>query len=129
MPISALRAFIMVGLLIAALLLDWLALTARNVALAAMIILALNPAALFTASFQLSSAPMAALVLWYKALMRQANSQSANGRRCKPLARPVRYVAALLVTSLIAEAATLPFAAQHFGMVTIWGVVANLLGG
>ena len=128
MPISALRAFIMAGLLIAALLLDRLALTVRNVALAAMIILALNPAALFTASFQLSFAATAALVLWYEARMRQANDESATGRERKPLARPLRYVAALLVTSLIAGAATLPFAAQHFGMVTIWGVAANLLG-
>ena len=93
-----------------------------------MIIPAFNPAALFTASFQLSFAATAALVLWYKARMRQANSQSAGGRKCKLLARPLRYVAALLVTSLIAGAATLPFAAQHFVMVTIWGVVASLLG-
>lgn len=125
MPISALRAFIMAGLLIAALLLDRLALTVRNVALAAMIILALNPAARCTASFQLSFAAMAALVLLYKAGIRQANSESADGRECKPLARPLKYVAALLVTSLINGAATLPFATQHFGMVTIWGLAAG----
>ena len=128
MPISALRAFIMAGLLIAALLLDRLALTVRNVALAAMIILALNPAALFTASFQLSFAATAALVLWYEARMRQANDKSADGRERTQLPRVLRYVVALSVTSLIAGAATLPFAAQHFGMVTIWGVAANLLG-
>ena len=92
-------------------------------ALAAMIILALNPAALCTASSQLSFPAMAALVLLYKARTRQANSESADGRECKPLARPLRHVAALLVTLMIKGVATLKFATQHFGMVTIWGVM------
>ena len=29
---------------------------------------------------------------------------------------------------MIASLATLPFNAQHFGLVTSWGVVANLIG-
>ena len=128
MPISALRAFIMAGLLIAAVLLDRLALTLRNVALAAMIILAINPVAVFTASFQLSFAATAALVLWYEARLRRPGDAPASDQPRTAMARPLRYLVALLVTSLIAAAATLPFAAQHFGLVTIWGVAANLLG-
>ena len=125
MPISAIRAFLMASLVIAALLLDRLALTVRNVALACMVILLFNPLAVFTASFQLSFAATLGLVLWYEStacMSRDHKSQLAVWPW------PFRYITALMITSLIAGFATWPFAAQHFGGVTIWGVAANILG-
>jgi competence protein ComEC len=131
MPISAIRAFLMASLVIGALMLDRLALTLRNVALAALVILLVNPLALLTAGFQLSLSATLALVLWYEALMRARviGSDGVSGTDGTPRwPKPVRYLLGLVTTSLIAGFATMPFAAQHFGGVTAWGVLANIFG-
>ncbi len=60
--VSAVRAFIMALLVIFAVLIDRRALTIRNVALAAFVILAINPVAVFGAGFQLSFAATLLLV-------------------------------------------------------------------
>lgn len=139
MPISAVRAFLMAVLVIAAILCDRLALTLRNVALAAIAILLVNPFAVFSASFQLSFAATTGLVLWYEAKSRRRNvpagdngtspdGTNVRGNGGPRLAKPVRYILALIITSAIAGFATMPFAAQHFGGITLWGLVANIFG-
>ena len=70
-PVSAFRAFGMAMLVVLAILHDRMALTLRNVCLAAFAILAFNPMALFTASFQLSSAATAILVIWHESRARR----------------------------------------------------------
>ena len=118
-PVSALRAIGMAMLVVLAILHDRMALTLRNVCLAAFAILAFNPMALFTASSQLSFAATAILVIWYESRARR---------------EPVkwhwifRYPLALITMSCLSAMATAPFAAQHFGTVTPWGVVANIIG-
>ena len=64
--ISASRAFLMAVLIILAILTDRLALTLCNVAIAALILLAINPLALFSAGFQMSFAATTALVIWFE---------------------------------------------------------------
>lgn len=120
--ISAVRAFIMALFVISAILLDRLALTLRNVALTAMFVLILNPAALYTASFQLSFAATIALVAWYEFHATRPRLISASRN---PL---LAYIGGVIIASLIASTATAPFTAQHFGAVTPWGVVANIMG-
>ena len=118
-PVSALRAFGMAMLVVLAILHDRMALTLRNVCLAAFAILAFNPMELFSASFQLSFAATAILVIWYESRARR---------------EPVkwhwifRYPMALITMSCLSAMATAPFAAQHFGTVTPWGLVANIIG-
>ena len=116
--ISASRAFLMAVLIILAILSDRLALTLRNVAIAALVLLAVNPLALFTAGFQMSFAATAALVIRFE--------NYAGGPRSGW--RLWRWFRELVIASVIASLATLPFTAQHFGLVTPWGVVANLIG-
>ena len=70
-PVSALRAFGMAMLVVLAILHDRMALTLRNVCLAAFAILAFNPMTLFSASFQLSFAATAILVIWYESRARR----------------------------------------------------------
>ena len=120
--ISAVRAFIMALFVISAILLDRLALTLRNVALTAMLILIVNPVALYTASFQLSFAATTALVAWYEF------SATRPRHHLRPSNPFVIYVGGVMVASLIAATATAPFTAQHFGSITPWGVAANILG-
>ena len=115
--ISASRAFLMAVLVILAILTDRLALTLRNVGIAALALLALHPLALFTAGFQMSFSATAALVIWFE----QRASRTGGWRMW-------RWFHALITASIIASLATLPFTAQHFGLVTPWGVLANLVG-
>ena len=63
MSVSAVRAWLMAMLVLAAWLLDRLGLTLRNVGIAAFIVLLVSPLSLFTAGMQLSFAATAALVI------------------------------------------------------------------
>lgn len=120
LSISAIRAFLMAMLILAAWLIDRLGLTVRNVGLAAGAILLASPLALFSAGFQLSFAATAALVMWFESWRRHRSPAGAG--------RVTRWVTDLVTASLIASAATLPLTAYHFGAITPWGVLANLLG-
>jgi len=129
LSVSAIRAFLMAMLILAAWLADRLGLTLRNVGLAAGVILLVNPFALFSAGFQLSFAATTALVIWFEGWRHSAASR--RGRTdgaARKMARPLRWAGDLLLASCLASAATLPLTAQHFGTVTPWGVVANLVG-
>ena len=64
--ISASRAFLMAVLIILTILSDRLALTLRDVAITALVRLAVNPLAQFTAGFQMSFAATAALVIRFE---------------------------------------------------------------
>lgn len=66
LSISAIRAFLMAILVLAAWLIDRLGLTVGNVGLAAGVILLVSPLVLFLAEFQLSFAATAALVIWFE---------------------------------------------------------------
>lgn len=111
------RAFLMVTVMLGAILADRRALSLRTVALAAVLILAFAPEALLTPGFQMSFAATVALVVIYPPLQRWC--------RCVPwLIRPLLL---LILTSLLAGAATSPIAAAHFSRMAHYGVLANLL--
>lgn len=128
--ISAQRAFIMVAVMLLAIIFDRRALTMRNVAFAALIVLAISPHALLSPGFQMSFAAVAALIWAYE--MWRGRSQTYEN---KP--RPTRvasilgwfgtYTGGLLATALIAGLATGLFAAYHFHRIAPLGLVANLL--
>ena len=98
----------------------------NTLSLAALAILAVHPPALFSISFQLSFAAVAAIVAGMPAARRRANDA------LRPLA-PARSAqikrAAWLfvVVSVLATAGTLPLALHYFNTVSIIGVPANLL--
>jgi competence protein ComEC len=121
------RSFIMLSIVLLAVLFDRPALTLRNVAIAAIVVLALEPHALMTASFQMSFSATAALVGVYGGFSRWwARRGTAHGQR--PLAtRTLLFLLGLGAASLIAGAATAPYAAYHFQRVAPYGLVANLI--
>ncbi|MEX0758016.1 MAG: ComEC/Rec2 family competence protein, partial [Tistlia sp.] len=127
--VTAQRAFVMVGLVMLAVLLDRSALTLRLVAWAALGVLLLAPESLVGASFQMSFAAVVALVsaweLWR--LRRERGGRGGAPRGESLWRRPLGYVAALAFTSLVAGLATAPFAAYHFNRLALYGLVANLL--
>lgn len=116
---ATVRATIMLGLVLAAVIAGRRALTMRNVTLAALAILALNPVGVLRPGFQLSFAAIVALIGCYEGLRWRPD----RARR----AAPVRYAGALMLTSLIAGIATAPFAAFHFQQFAPLGILGNLL--
>ena len=95
-------------------------------------ILLVNPMAVFGAGFQLSFAATTGLVIWFEAWRHRAGQNNAGqdhaGQGAGPRPRVLRWAGDLILASLIASAATTPLTAQHFGTVTPWGVLANLIG-
>ena len=123
--IATQRAFIMAAIMLVAILFDRPAITLRNVAIAALVVLALTPEALVTASFQMSFAATIALVAAYEGL--RTVGRAAPDRPGPPALRFVtRAVIGLILTALIAGLATGPFAAFHFNRIAVYGLAGNV---
>jgi competence protein ComEC len=119
------RAFLMTGLVLIAALLDREAISMRLVAWAAMVVLVFRPEALLTASFQLSFAAVTALVATYEHVSAQRRLKGGVARGWH--GRLMLYLGALLLTSIVANLATLPFGAHHFNRVASHGLASNML--
>ncbi len=117
------RAFIMTGVVLVAVVADRRALSMRMVACAAMIVLSLRPESLTGASFQMSFAAVTALIAAYEVLSRHRPGTGRN-----PLAiRLAAYLAGIALTTLIAGSATSLFALHHFGRISSYGMLANMV--
>jgi len=121
------RAFIMAALMFLAILIDRPAFSLRNVALAAIFVLMLRPESLLEPGFQMSFAAVTALVAVYQnrelQLLRfRENATGFSGA----LRLGLIYIVTLCITSLVAGAATAPFAAFHFNRMAAYGIVGNL---
>lgn len=117
------RAFMMTGLVLIAVLTDRLAISMRLVAVAAAVVLILSPESIVGASFQLSFAAVIALVAVYEQYRLRAGQTDLHGAHRKI----ATYLAAVCLTTVIAGAATAPFAIYHFGQVAHYSVLANLV--
>lgn len=118
--VAALRSTIMLVLVLGAIVFGRRALTMRNVAIAALIVIITDPASVFRPSFQLSFAAVVALIAAWE-LMRPP-----EGREQSLVARTAGYFWGIVLTSLIAGAATLLFSVYHFQQTSPLGVLGNL---
>lgn len=118
------RAFVMVSLVLVAVILDRRGLSLRLVAWAAVVVLALAPESLLSASFQMSFAAVIALIAGYEAIAERG--RIALGERRLAL-RGAAYLGGVALTSLIAGLATAPFALYHFNRIAWYGLLANLV--
>ena len=115
------RAFLMLAVVMVGVLVGRVAISMRLVAAAATVLLLLTPESLPTPSFQMSFAAVVALVAAYEAWSnRRLRAQAPR------LPRPVRALVGIGATSLIAGAATGPFALFHFQRLAMYGLAANL---
>lgn len=128
--VAAQRSFIMIAIMLVAVLFDRAALTMRNLALAAIVIVTLSPHEAAGPSFQMSFAATAALIGAYAAWSERKRRRAPSSAGMPILPRTVRtaalYVGGLAATSLLAGAATAIFGAYHFQRVSPLGLVANL---
>lgn len=118
------RAFLMAALALGAVLIDRNPISMRLVAFAAIIVLLAQPESLLGASFQMSFAAVLALVAVYE---HAGAALAQRRRRLGWSGRLLLYLAAVLLTTLVASVATGPFAAYHFHRVASYGLLANLV--
>ena len=122
-PISAQRAFLMTSLILFGVIIDRSGTPMRSVGLAALIILIFTPESILTPSFQMSFAAVVALIAAYEALLPFFKKYFEFGIMRKILL----YILGMMVSSVVAGAATAPFALYHFSNFSTYGVVANLV--
>lgn len=122
MVIPAVRATIMLSLVFAAIIAGRQALTMRNVAIAALVIIIVEPTSVFRASFQLSFAAVVALIAGYELVRRGREDRPATQRSLL-----VRHISDVSMTSIIAGLATLVFTAYHFQQTAPFGLLGNLM--
>lgn len=118
------RAFFMIAIVMLAVLLDRQAISMRLVSWAAIVILALQPESLLSASFEMSFAAVVALIAVYEEV---GPRFSTYYRRFGRIGRGGLYLLGIALTTLVAGGATAPFAAYNFHTFNGYGVVANLI--
>lgn len=116
---SATRAFVMLAMMLVAILADRPALSMRNLALAAAILLLARPQSIIEPGFQMSFAAVTALVA-------VAEWEAAHASRLHHGAF-FRYARAIALTSLVGSLATMPFAIFTFDRASHYAVMGNLL--
>lgn len=128
--VATIRAFIMAVIMFCAVLADRPALSLRNLAIAAMVILVMEPESVAEPGFQMSFAAVAALIAFYEVWRDRPRRNLAEppatlaGRALRGM---VRSVAAVGLTTLIAGLATGPVGAFYFNHVSHYSLLANLL--
>jgi competence protein ComEC len=121
--VSAVRAYIMVSIIFIAVILSRPAISLRNLAIAALLILAVMPQSVVDVSFQMSFAATAALIAFYEA----RPSRRLFERWPAVAALPLLFVSDIAMTTLLASLAVDPLAAYHFHRVAVYSVIGNIL--
>lgn len=116
---SAVRAFVMLAMVMVAIMLDRPALSMRSLALAASVLLLARPQDIAEPGFQMSFAAVAALIA--------VAEWEGTRERWKPRGLLYRWLRGIVITSLVGSLATLPFALFHFGRATHYAVLGNLI--
>ncbi|GAB4387794.1 ComEC/Rec2 family competence protein [Albidovulum sp.] len=111
------RAYVMAAVMLVAILADRRAISLRSVAIAALIVLVLEPESLVEPGFQMSFGATVALVAVFRHWARLAAR----------IPRWLRPVAMLVLSSATAGLATAPIAAAHFNRIAEYGLIANLV--
>ncbi|MBL6942469.1 MAG: ComEC/Rec2 family competence protein [Rhodospirillales bacterium] len=125
--VPTMRAFLMIGVVLLAVVFERRGLSLRLIAFAACVILLIKPESLFGASFQLSFAAVTALVAVYEALLESPWIKARRGKGRGIASQVLLYVGGVALTTLIAGSATAPYAAFHFNRFADFSLAANLL--
>ena len=127
---ATLRAYVIAVITFSAMLVDRPAISMRNLAIAAFIVLALEPESVTEPGFQMSFAAVAALIAGWEAWSERRRLNLVDDDALPGL-RAARWLAAaalgVALTTLIAGTATAPFAAYHFERVASYSLLGNLL--
>ncbi len=121
--IPTIRALLMTGVVLIAIMLDRMPFSMRLVALAATAVLLFLPESLLGASFQMSFAAVASLIFCYEALRPYLSDWY---RQTGIMRRIALYFLGVCLTTVIASIATGPFSLFHFQHFAVHSLQANL---
>lgn len=130
--VAAQRSYVMIAVMLGALLVDRAAISMRNLAIAALAMIALSPHEILGPSFQMSFSATAALIAGYAWWSQRNASKLAYMEKRGNLSydfvgKTQKLVMAAAGTSLIAGLASGIFAAFHFNNTAPLGLVGNVL--
>jgi competence protein ComEC len=118
------RAFVMNGIVFAAIVIDRLRISMRICALVALAVLLLDPASLVGVSFQMSFGAVVALIAVYETWGKQLSERFHRGSLVRKV---LGYFAAVTVATLVATVGTEPFAIYHFHHLVLYSPLANVI--
>jgi competence protein ComEC len=121
------RSFIMIAIVLIGVMVDRQALTVRTLMVAALGVLLIAPEEIVHPSFQMSFAATLALVAGYQQGLPWMSRSPDTPLSARVALWGGREVAGLIIVSLLAGTATIPFVAYHFHRISSYGVLANLL--
>lgn len=121
------RSYIMLAVVFLAIIVDRPAISLRNLALAALLILILQPESAIQASFQMSFMAVMGLAAFFEYWNRPKPEQEyrIESRKLYYARRLYRIALASILTTLIAGSFSSIPAAYHFGRLAPYGVLAN----
>src|SRR5215468_3971424 len=121
------RSFIMVAIVLIGVMVDRPTLTFRTLTVAAFGVLLLLPEAVIHPSFQMSFAATLALVAGYQYGLPWMSGGGDTQLAARIALWGGREVVGLILVSLLAGTATIPFIAYHFHRISPYGLLGNLL--
>ncbi|MGQ2907345.1 MAG: ComEC/Rec2 family competence protein [Aliihoeflea sp.] len=128
--VAAQRSYIMLAVMLVAILFDRAAITMRNLAISAIIVIAISPHEVVGPSFQMSFAATAALIGaygWWSEPRRVPDAPRAErGAIGRLAAGAFKFMLGLAATSVIAGLATTLYGAYHFHRVSPHALWVNL---
>ncbi|BCP53667.1 hypothetical protein K32_22840 [Kaistia sp. 32K] len=132
LDVAAQRSFVMTSIAFLAILADRRAISMRNVALAGLVVLAVTPESILSASFQMSFAATVALVAGFELMAERhrrrlaTNASLPRGRAALLSRRLLLFGGGMVVTSLLGGLGTTPFALYHFQRMAPLSILANV---
>ncbi|HSU06631.1 MAG TPA: ComEC/Rec2 family competence protein [Acetobacteraceae bacterium] len=124
MHVPIIRSFAMAGLFTLAVLTGRRAVSVRGLALAATVLMLIEPQEVPGVSFQMSFSAVLALIAGYEALRPHLHALYGDGALWR---RTSLHIVALALTSALAGTASAPFGAYHFGHIQLYFVLANMI--
>jgi len=121
------RSFIMIAIVLVGVMVDRQTLTFRTLTVAALAVLLLAPEAVVHPSFQMSFAATLALIAGYQGSLSWMSKGGDTPLAARVALWGVRETIGMVLVSLLAGTATIPYIAYHFHRVSPYGVIANLL--
>jgi competence protein ComEC len=118
------RAFVMNGIVFAAILIDRLRLSMRICAVAAAVVLVLQPESLIGVSFQMSFGAVVALIAVYETY---GSFLARLLHRGSFVRRALGYCVGVVVTTVVVTLGTDPFSIYHFHKIVLYSPLANVI--
>jgi ComEC/Rec2-related protein len=128
--VAAQRSYIMLAVMLVAVLFDRAAITMRNLAISAIIVISISPHEVVGPSFQMSFAATAALIgaygWWSERRRVSATARTERGVIGRLGAGTLKFMLGLAATSVVAGLATTLYGAYHFHRVSPHALWVNL---